>query len=159
LDSTFKALLHLRDKFTDIAPNIATPDMSKGIDYSKWDKMKFEDTSDSDGTPHAPQADVVEASSTSETSKMSIGLEKPQQAEGSAWNVSNFHWEEQNLDKCAFFVAAAVFVSSHSPAADGATLSFAACCSTGASRARLNTAAAPFCWSTVSAQKKQRTSR
>ncbi len=95
--------------------------MSKGIDYSKWDK--FDDTDSSDGTPKAsaaapaPDARVEEcatnlcflspetrndpcrSSLTSQTAKVSIAIDKPQQGEGSAWNVSNFHWEEQNLDK------------------------------------------------------------
>ncbi len=72
------------------------------IDYSKWDKMTFD--GDSDASPQspaaaAPAARVQEATATSQSAKMSIELERPQQAEGSAWNVSNFHWEEQNLDK------------------------------------------------------------
>jgi len=72
------------------------------IDYSKWDKMTFD--TDSDASPlspaaAAPAARVHEATATSQSAKMSIELERPQQAEGSAWNVSNFHWEEQNLDK------------------------------------------------------------
>ncbi len=77
--------------------------MSKGIDYSKWDKMNLDDDSSSDGTPRpaaqAPSARVQGATSSSETAKVSIEIDRPQQAEGSAWNVSNFHWEEQNLDK------------------------------------------------------------
>ena len=73
------------------------------IDYSKWDKMTFD--TDSDATPQstasaaAPVSRVQEATATSQSAKMAIELERPQQAEGSAWNVSNFHWEEQNLDK------------------------------------------------------------
>jgi hypothetical protein len=82
---------------------IAFQNMSKGIDYSKWDKMEFDTEGDAASTPPqvtaAPAARIEESSLTSETAKMAIGLEKPQQAEGSAWNVSNFHWEEQNLDK------------------------------------------------------------
>ena len=96
--------------------------MSKGIDYSKWDKMQF-DTDSSDGTLQSssaapapdsrveecviaplflqpkPRNDPCRSSLTSETAKVSIAIDKPQQGEGSAWNVSNFHWEEQNLDK------------------------------------------------------------
>ncbi len=77
--------------------------MSKGIDYSKWDKMNLDDDSSSDGTPRpagqGPSARVQGSTSSSETAKVSIEIDRPQQAEGSAWNVSNFHWEEQNLDK------------------------------------------------------------
>ena len=77
--------------------------MSKGIDYSKWDKMEFDAEGDnspqSEAAAVAPPVRIQESSLTSETAKMAIGLEKPQLAEGSAWNVSNFHWEEQNLDK------------------------------------------------------------
>ncbi len=59
--------------------------MSKGIDYSKWDKMAFdtdasdEPTTKSAAAAPAPAPRVQEASLTSETAKMSIELQKPQQ--------------------------------------------------------------------------------
>jgi hypothetical protein len=68
---------------------------------------------------------------------MSIELEKPQQAAGSPWNVSNFHWEEQNLDKYAHSPCTVLIMVCHRYTAlmllAGGGIRFCAtCCSTSA---------------------------
>jgi len=67
-----------------VALNNLSPQMSKGIDYSKWDKMAFDTDSSDEPTPKAaaapaPAARLQEKTLTSETSKMSIEMQKPQQ--------------------------------------------------------------------------------
>jgi hypothetical protein len=92
---------------TTVAQSASSSIMSKGIDYSKWEKMDLSDSDSSDGTPKAtaaatataPQSRLQQSSQTSQTAKVSIEIDKPQVAEGSSWNVRNFHWEEQDLDK------------------------------------------------------------
>ena len=60
------------------------------INYSKWNSI---DVSDSD--------DEGEPKKLSQTKKVEAPLKPapPKEAVGSAWNASNYHWEEQKLDE------------------------------------------------------------
>ncbi|EKX42918.1 hypothetical protein GUITHDRAFT_153394 [Guillardia theta CCMP2712] len=64
------------------------------VDYSKWDKLAASDSEDEE-EKKAPQSKRV----VKEDEKIvQPKLSAPKEASGSAWNASNYHWEEQKLD-------------------------------------------------------------
>jgi len=58
------------------------------VDYSKWDNL---DLSDDEDAPKKPASRKVEPAAPAK-------IEKPKEAQGSAWNANNYHFEEQKLD-------------------------------------------------------------
>merc|ERR1712216_46014 len=62
------------------------------VDYSKWDKL---DLSDDEGEA---TTSVAKAPAKKAEPVASVRLEKPKEAQGSAWNANNYHFEEQKLD-------------------------------------------------------------
>eukprot|EP00288_Rhodomonas_lens_P016244 CAMPEP_0177699206 /NCGR_PEP_ID=MMETSP0484_2-20121128/5461_1 /TAXON_ID=354590 /ORGANISM="Rhodomonas lens, Strain RHODO" /LENGTH=246 /DNA_ID=CAMNT_0019210371 /DNA_START=65 /DNA_END=805 /DNA_ORIENTATION=+ len=63
------------------------------VDYSKWDKLDCSDDSDDE-----KQKKPTVVKTTPAAPAPAPKIAPPQKAAGSAWNSSNYHWEEQKLD-------------------------------------------------------------
>eukprot|EP00960_Hanusia_phi_P045968 757535-Hanusia_phi.AAC.3 len=74
------------------------------VDYSKWDKLAASDSDEEDDKRAAQNKRVVKEDEKIVQPKLSapkvLLLERwsTPEASGSAWNASNYHWEEQKLD-------------------------------------------------------------
>eukprot|EP00277_Geminigera_cryophila_P018813 CAMPEP_0179437966 /NCGR_PEP_ID=MMETSP0799-20121207/21763_1 /TAXON_ID=46947 /ORGANISM="Geminigera cryophila, Strain CCMP2564" /LENGTH=238 /DNA_ID=CAMNT_0021219239 /DNA_START=12 /DNA_END=728 /DNA_ORIENTATION=+ len=61
------------------------------IDYSKWDALDLSDDEEEvENSKAAKKVDTKPAAA--------VKIEAPKEAQGSAWNASNYHFEEQSLD-------------------------------------------------------------
>jgi hypothetical protein len=67
------------------------------LDYSKWNNLDLSDDSDDEAkrTKAAPKKRAEMSQPTEAVHKPAA----PKDAAGSAWNASNYHWEEKQLDK------------------------------------------------------------
>eukprot|EP00802_Teleaulax_amphioxeia_P021286 Tamp_21632.p1 GENE.Tamp_21632~~Tamp_21632.p1 ORF type:complete len:208 (-),score=41.99 Tamp_21632:510-1088(-) len=66
------------------------------IDYSKWNNL--DDSDDEEEAVKPKPAAAKKAVEAGKSTVTQVKLEKPKEAQGSAWNANNYHFEEQRLD-------------------------------------------------------------
>mmetsp|Transcript_6272 Transcript_6272/g.15205 ORF Transcript_6272/g.15205 Transcript_6272/m.15205 type:complete len:281 (+) Transcript_6272:103-945(+) len=72
------------------------------VDYSKWDNLDLSDDSDEEEKRRkAAPKKRVDASKPGGAEEVVHKPSAPKDANGAAWNASNYHWEEKQLDTWA----------------------------------------------------------